>query len=249
MTVQYRFQPLKVAECHTEEGPKIFYLSAWGETLSTYFYFWYLEGGGKRVLVDTGFSIEEGRRFMPTLVQEEAWRPENRLGQIGVDPRSIDSIIVTHLHFDHFSSSLDRFPQAEIYLQEKEYETALRPSHPWFNAFYVPQLVERLEGDLRHRLRLVAGDREVLPGLRVVFSGGHTPGHQSVYVQTAGGLTCLTGDLCFYYRNLQDDHPIGLFSSLEEVYSSMERFRRECDVVLPNHDPILEARYPISART
>ncbi|MBI4603588.1 MAG: hypothetical protein HY721_16675, partial [Planctomycetes bacterium] len=43
----YRFQPLKHAECRTEEGPKMFFLDEFGKTYTTAYYFWLLEGGGR----------------------------------------------------------------------------------------------------------------------------------------------------------------------------------------------------------
>src|SRR5262245_29342103 len=97
----YAIQPLKVGEFHGEPGPKMFYLSEWDKTFTSAFYFWYIEGAGTRILLDTGFDPPEC--LMQGMVQRPEWSVAARLKQIGVDPRSIEHIIVSHLHFDHLS--------------------------------------------------------------------------------------------------------------------------------------------------
>ena len=95
----YTIQPLKIGECHTEQGPKMFYLEDWDKTYSTYFYFWYIEGNNTRILIDVGFNLDESKAIMPTMIQKPEWRPAERLKQIGVDPESIEHIIVTERSF------------------------------------------------------------------------------------------------------------------------------------------------------
>lgn len=242
----YSLLPLKVGECHTEEGPKMFFLQDWDKTYSTFFYFWYIQGAGTRLLMDVGFDLPEARAIMPTMIQKSDWRPARRMKQIGVDPASIEHVIVTHLHFDHLSSTIDLFPNARLYLQKREYETAVRPPHPWFVGAYLPQIIQRLDGDLKPRIQMIDGDAEILPGLKLIRVGGHTPGLQAVLLPTQRSpRTCLTSDLCIFYRHIEQDIPIGLFSNLIEVYQGMARFRREADVIIPNHDPRLEQEFPM----
>jgi glyoxylase-like metal-dependent hydrolase (beta-lactamase superfamily II) len=242
----YRIQPLKVGECHTEEGPKMYFLRDFDKVYSTFFYFWYVEGAGTRILIDVGFNPDDSRDIMPTMIQKPEWLPAARLEQIGVEPESIEHIVVTHLHFDHLSSAIDLFPNARLYLQQREYETAVRPPHPWFVAAYLPQIVERLDGDLKPRLEIIDGEAEILPGLRLVHVGGHTPGLQMVLLPTdRSPRTCLTSDLCFHYRHIEEDLPIGLFSNLIEVYAGLAHCRHEADLIIPNHDPRLEQEFPL----
>lgn len=242
----YTIQPLKVAECHSEQGPKMFYLQEWDKTYSTFFYFWYIEGAGTRILMDVGFDLAEGQAIMPELVQKPEWAPAARLKQIGIEPESIEHIIVTHLHFDHLSSTVDLFPDARLYLQKTEYETAVNPPHPWFIGAYLPQIIERLDGDLKPRIEIIDDQAEILPGLELFWNGGHTPGLQSVLLPTKlSPRTCLASDLCIFYRHIEEDLPIGICSSLVEVYEGMARCRERAEVILPNHDPLLEQRFPI----
>ena len=60
-----------------------------------------------------------------------------------------------------------------------------------------------------------------------------------------GQRTCLTSDLCFFYRNFKEDMPIGFFSNLIEVFLGMKRIREEADCVFPAHDPLLEQQFPM----
>ncbi|MBI4600847.1 MAG: N-acyl homoserine lactonase family protein, partial [Planctomycetes bacterium] len=224
-------------------------------TYTTAYYFWLLEGGGRRVLVDTGVWIEEGSRYMPTLIQEPRWRPERRLAALGVEPGSIDAIVVTHLHFDHLSTAVDLFPRARLFLQRRELETALSPAHPWLAAFYSKAVVERLRpgGDLARRLDVVDGDADVLPGIRVLWTGGHTPGHQSVLFEGPEGPVCLAGDVALFYRHLRERKPLGVFWNIAEVLCALDRLAAIAEGketgrpvrVLPNHDPELEAEFPV----
>ena len=237
----WTFLPIKCASCSVEEGPKVFYLRDFDKLYTNNFYFWLLRGPTGPVLVDTGFDIAEGRTFMPQLEGEASWGPEARLRSLGVDPASIRHVIITHLHFDHFSSAARLYVNAEFHLQRREYETYLDPPHPWFNAFYTKGILEEL-GD---RLRIVDGDGEITEGLNVLLVGGHTPGLQAVILRGPDGRTALASDLAFQFRNLTEDIPIGLFWNLEEVYKGMERLRKEADLVLPGHDPRLEELYPL----
>jgi len=240
----YTLTALKVGECHTEEGPKMFFLRDWDKTYSTYFYFWYIEGAGTRILLDTGFDLPEGKAIMPTMIQKPDWRPAERMKQIGVEPGSIEHVIVSHLHFDHMSSAIDLFPNARIYLQKKEYETAVKPPHPFFIGAYVPSIIVRLDGDLKARTEVIDGDAEILPGLKLIWIGGHTPGMQAVVLPTRlSPRTCLTSDLCFFYRHIEEDVPIGFFYNLAEIYQGMARCRDEADVMIPQHDARLEHEF------
>jgi len=242
----YTILPLKVGECHTEEGPKMFFVRDFDKVYSTYFYFWYIEGAGTRILLDTGFDLSDSKSIMPTMIQRPDWAPDQRLRQIGVDPRSIEHVIVSHLHFDHLSNSVNLFPNARLYLQKREYETALYPPHSWFTAAYAPGMVERLTGDLSKRLEIIDGDAEILPGLKLMLVGGHTPGLQAVLLPTRlSQRTCLTSDICFFYRHIEEDWPIGFFSNLAEIFQAMARFRREADVIIPQHDARLEKEFPM----
>jgi glyoxylase-like metal-dependent hydrolase (beta-lactamase superfamily II) len=140
-----------------------------------------------RVLVETGIGervsdkVREMRRY-----EGPAILPA--LGDAGFDPGSIDIVALSHLHFDHAGGLLAddgarAFPRATVVAQQAEWEVALGDN---------PRLVASYD---QAELRLVhdwgaegwtEGERELLPGVSVVPTGGHSAGHQAVIVRGTG---------------------------------------------------------------
>ena len=129
------------------------------------------------VLVDTGMIDST-----PELDEEGAPvpMPENI-------PRDVVCVINTHLHFDHCGGNR-LFPGVPIHVQRLELQAPYDPPE-WVDfpgATYV-------EHD---------GEAEVLPGIRLLPTPGHTNGHQSVLVDTPDGLVVIGGDVAYTYDEL-----------------------------------------------
>jgi N-acyl homoserine lactone hydrolase len=139
---------------------------------------------GGAVLVDTGVGG-------PQEVLDD-WRVVNRsvadaLAGLGMTPADIGLVINTHLHFDHCGQNAV-FKHAACYVQRTELDRAQRES---------PELCDWF-GFMNARWELLDGDAEVLPGLSVITTPGHTSGHQCVVVQSAdGGPDLLIGDAAY----------------------------------------------------
>src|SRR5207253_2509481 len=132
------------------------------------------------VLFDTGIGTPN-----PALIAE--YRPEVRdirqaLRDADLDPAAVRLIVNCHLHFDHCGQNRS-FPGVPILVQRIEREGAHSPGYT------VPEWVDF--PDVRYEL--VDGERELVPGLRVIPTPGHTPGHQSAVLQTHEGLVLLAG--------------------------------------------------------
>lgn len=129
---------------------------------------------GKHILVDSG----QPRDYQPpagiTLPQDEGVIVEH-LADLGLRAADIDLLICTHFDIDH-AGYHDVFPQAELLVQRTHYELARR-GHPR----YAPARPHWDHPGLRYRL--IEGDLEILPGLTLLETSGHAPGHQSVLVQ------------------------------------------------------------------
>jgi N-acyl homoserine lactone hydrolase len=112
-------------------------------------------------------------------------------------PRDVLCVINTHLHFDHCGGNR-LFAGVPIHVQRREREAAREPDYT------VPQWVE-FEGAtyVEHD-----GDAEIVPGVRVVPTPGHTPGHQSVLVETEDGLVVVAGDVGYTWKQF-DASPSG----------------------------------------
>ena len=138
---------------------------------------------GGAVLVDTGVSGPQ--EWL------DDWRVVNRsvadaLAELDMTPGDIGLVINTHLHFDHCGQNAV-FRHAACYVQRTELSRAQRES---------PQLYDWFDF-MNARFELLDGDTEVLPGLSVITTPGHTVGHQCVVVSAAGGPNVLLGDAAY----------------------------------------------------
>lgn len=145
---------------------------------------------GGAVLVDTGVGG-------PRQVLDD-WRVVNvaaadALAEHGLSPADITLVINTHLHFDHCGQNAV-CKHAPFYVQRAELERARRES---------PQLSDWFDF-AGARFELLDGDTEILPGLSVITTPGHTAGHQSVLVDTGDGARdLLIGDAAYTPRQYQ----------------------------------------------
>jgi N-acyl homoserine lactone hydrolase len=133
-----------------------------------------------RILVDTGMIDST-----PEL--DEEWHPTIYPERI---PREAALVVNTHLHFDHCGGNR-LFPGLPIYVQRLEREAARVPGYT------IPEWVE-FEGANYVELD---GAAEIIPGVRVLRTPGHTPGHQSVLVETEDGLVVVAGDVAYRWED------------------------------------------------
>ena len=171
---------------------------------------------GGAALVDTGVGG-------PAQLLSD-WRVVNRtvadaLADLDMTPGDIGLVINTHLHFDHCGQNAV-FPHAACYVQRAELQRAERESpelYAWFDF-------------MNARFELLDGDAEVLPGLSVIATPGHTAGHQSVLVQSADdAVDLLIGDAAYTPRQYAGppaaELPAGQASDPQAWRASLERIR------------------------
>lgn len=84
------------------------------------------------------------------------------------------------------------------------------------------------------------GDTEILPGLRIITTPGHTRGHQSVLFDTAKGVVCVSGDICNVAENVNGNLEPNIVVMVPEVYESFQRIRQTSHFILPGHEPEIE---------
>lgn len=162
--------------------------------------------GDELALVDTGMSrlhVDDPDvtwRGTPNAdALKPVMRPEDsllyRLGQLGVDPRDVNYVINTHLHFDHAGNN-DLLGNATFFVQREQYEFAKdNPSFP--NQYWnLPSL----------SYELVDGERELFDGVSVIPTPGHTEGHQSVLLRLPEtGAVIICGDAVYCQENFDHD--------------------------------------------
>lgn len=154
---------------------------------------------GKHILVDTGHPADY--QPPPGIPQpNDEGTVIEQLAGLGLRPDDIDTLVCTHFDVDH-AGHHDAFTRAELVVQRTHYELA-RSGHPR----YAPVRPHWDHPALRYRL--IEGDTELLPGLTLLETSGHAPGHQSVLVRLpATGSVLLTIDAVPLARLFVPDRP------------------------------------------
>lgn len=158
-----------------------------------------VETDGRRILIDTGIGNKESEKFRGIYGVANEGRPtrlENELRELGVAPEEIDTVLLTHLHFDHAGGATVRepdgavrpaFPNATYLVRRGEWEFAHQDNER-IQASYLAHNMDPLEQ--AGVVEFLDGDAEVAPGVRTIRTAGHTPHHQSVLIE-AGDTTLL----------------------------------------------------------
>lgn len=201
-------------------------------------------GGTEPILVDSGVGD-------PAKLSESVGIPFTRseeqtlpvaLAKHGLGVEDIGLVIMTHLHADH-TGQLGVLPRARFAIQRSELQYAAAPLFP--TPLFDRHDVGLLTGALFDRVVFLDGDEQIVPGVRGVLTGGHSPGHQLLEVNVDSGLAVITGDLIFLIEPaLEAEVPPGYITSLEETMRGITRIKRTADHVLPMHDRSVYERYP-----
>lgn len=211
------------------------------------------EVGGKQhvALVDCGFRNDHWVNRYAFSSWEE---PRDVLGRIGFAPEDVDTILVTHMHFDHMGN-FEAFPNAKLYIQLDEYlgwSDAVCAAHQheteeeraWIFSSFDPQdLIRAAQGVSEGRVQFVRGDEEVLPGITAhLAKDSHTFGTQWFQVRTRNGPFAVVGDTVYWYSNIERMWPPGYnqgnaFNQIRAYREIREVLKQKVDRVIPGHDP------------
>ncbi len=237
----YRIRPLNTGSIIVDKGGYITRGLGLGSEVEIPAIAWYLSDGQHQVLVDTGMCHTELAHWHHGGSRQGPDQPVHQcLARLGVDPADIELIIFTHLHWDH-CHNLDRFPRARLVVSQAELAFALDPIPPYYKSYEYSALGQQAPF-LNRRFEEVNGVVDILPGLTIFPTPGHSPGHQSVAVNTRAGVHVITGDAVFAYVNLEPAGPhlpfkiMGRFADIVAAWHSLEEITRRADVVLPGHD-------------
>jgi glyoxylase-like metal-dependent hydrolase (beta-lactamase superfamily II) len=205
-----------------------------------------VEVGEERILVDTGLHPDaaadaaghyEGAESLGIFKLEQ----EAAIGE-QVELDSLTKVVLTHLHFDHAGGSALLPPSLPVFVQRREWEAG-RDAEAIARNFFLPRDYE----GLAEQVVLVDGDHDLLGdgSVELLFTPGHTPGHQSVRV---GDDLVIGGDVTHFAAGL-DDHRLPVFGDdLDVQLASAERLRALRDAgaeVRPGHDPDVLAPGPV----
>lgn len=212
------------------------------------YFVWAIKGDKRTFVVDTGYGKAEGegrgRKFLRC--------PTEGLRAVGVEAKSVTSVIITHLHYDH-GGNLGKFPNACFHVQDAEvaYATGRPMSHRTIRGAYtVDHVTEMVRLVYDDRVIFHQGDVEIASGVRLHHIGGHTRGLQAVSVHTRRGMVVLASDASHYYANMEQANP---FPIVDNVFDMLEGHRRLQQLaesaahIVPGHDPEVMRRYPAAS--
>jgi glyoxylase-like metal-dependent hydrolase (beta-lactamase superfamily II) len=213
------------------------------------YFVWAVQNSSRTIVVDTGFAEPAGTRRGRTFLRQ----PAEGLKLVGIDAAAIEDVVITHMHYDHAGTVSD-FSKARLHLQEDElrwvtssemFERGARGS------FEVDDVVNIVRGLYDERVRLHDGDWEVAPGVSVHLVGGHTPGIQTVRVNTERGWVVLASDTTHYYENMETGRPFATTHDAAKVIKGFEMLRELAASerhIVPGHDPLVVQRYPAASK-
>jgi glyoxylase-like metal-dependent hydrolase (beta-lactamase superfamily II) len=155
-----------------------------------------IETPAGRVLVETGIGDRVSDKVRSMREYQGPWIVP-ALQKAGFDPGSVDAVAVSHLHFDHAGGLLRAdgglaFPRARFVAQLAEWEIAMGDNPRLVAAYDQPELALIRDLGLGG---VVEGEAEILPGVSVIPTGGHSAGHQGVLIRGRDETVAFLGDL------------------------------------------------------
>jgi glyoxylase-like metal-dependent hydrolase (beta-lactamase superfamily II) len=214
------------------------------------------------VLVDTGIGDKEGAKFRDIYGVDNAGSPtrlEDAIRAAGHAPDDVDIVVSTHLHFDHAGGNtrlhpdadpdaetgdgpppVPAFPRARYVVQREEFEFAHRDNERIRASYMTKNFDPVADAGLWD---FVEGEAEIVPGVRVAKTPGHTPHHQSVFLQSAGQTACFLADLVPTTAHLPLPWIMGYdldpLVTLEQKRRLLGRAKAEAWLLIFEHDPVV----------
>jgi glyoxylase-like metal-dependent hydrolase (beta-lactamase superfamily II) len=182
-----------------------------------------------RILWDTSCPRDWEERWGPTGLQEffpydkvsESEYLDSRLNQVGVGLDQIDTVILSHLHFDHAgNANMFKGTNAKLVCHEKEREFAFG-FEGLFTGAHLKTDYEELT------FETVSGDTEIAPGVTLIETPGHTVGTMSMRVDLPdSGTMIFTSDAVYMGESWgPPTTPAAIVNNLEDFYRSVEKLR------------------------
>jgi glyoxylase-like metal-dependent hydrolase (beta-lactamase superfamily II) len=173
----------------------------------------YIESGDERILVDTGAGEPPEKWAKMYGIDKEMNLPQS-LKKMDLSPEDITMVLNTHLHFDH--TGYNRlFTNAKHIASEDEIRYSAYPDRFQAGGY----LKENLEGI---RWKGIIGETEVAPGVTMIPTPGHTPGHMSVLVELEKEVVVYTGDVSPLPVNHEKKLIVGILYSPVDALDSLE---------------------------
>lgn len=209
------------------------------------YYVWVITGPTGAYVVDLGFTDEMAKARKRDFLR----CPAESLKLVGVDPRGVKDVILTHMHYDHVGN-FDKFPNARFHLQAREmaYATGKYMRYPRIgHSYHVEDVVGMVRLNFKGRVEMYDGYVELAPGIELHPAPGHSDGLQVVKVHTKRGWVVLASDATHFYENMITNRPFTTafhIGQMIDAYRTLERLAPTPRHIVPGHDPHVLKEYP-----
>jgi glyoxylase-like metal-dependent hydrolase (beta-lactamase superfamily II) len=192
----------------------------------------FVDTGQHRVLIDTGAgNLGAAAPTMFPSIDHATTETGQLLGQLeaaGIEPASVDTVIITHAHPDHVGGTLDEdgglvFGKARYVVPREEWEFWMSEAATRLASAPMVNIARRNLEPMRDRLSLVDDGTEVVPGIRVVAATGHTPGHVALSITSEGEQLLHISDVVLYPLHLEHPEWVPVFDILPEEAAESKR--------------------------
>ena len=204
----------------------------------------------RTILIDAGIGSSMSSKEVEIYGIDRTIDLRASLATVGLEPAAIDVVIASHLHFDHaggFTTKFEdrfvpAFPNATYHVRRGEWEDATHP-HERNRASYIPQNFLPLQE--AGVLRFIENDGEVLPGISVARTGGHTMHHHLIRIESGGRVGVFVADLIPTTAHVDEPWIMGYDLYPMDTLMYKKQFIREAIereyVIFFEHDPAIPA--------
>jgi methylmalonyl-CoA epimerase len=212
-----------------------------------------VEAAWGRMLIDCGAGDKMGPKERDIYALDRTRALDQALAEAGLGAGDIDTVLATHLHFDHFGGAtsrspegtlVPRFPRARYVIRRAEWHDATHPHERNRASYLQDDFVPLQQAGV---VDFHEGDDVIRPGVRVVRTGGHTGQHQIVFLESGGRTAVFVADLIPTTAHLQDAWVMGYDLFPVDTLMFKKRFIREAIereyLIVFEHDPQVAAGY------
>jgi len=242
---QYRIYAIRYAHHHRMARDNFIGGDTHDGPMPIDYFIWVIQNDDRTIVLDTGFDEQMAKQRGRTIIHPIA----EGLKKVGIDPENVTDVIISHMHYDH-AGNYELFPAAKFHLQEREMAFCTgrcmcyhEVRHP-FDVEDVKAMIDKL---FIGRVHFYNGDAELVPGITLHRTGGHSDGLQVVRVNTARGWVVLASDAAHFYANIEQARPYPIVFNVGDMmdgYEIVKKLADSPDHIIPGHDPLVLQRYP-----
>ena len=237
-------------------GPEVYWMENWNQREEMNTIIFLVRGGGENILINTGppqdlsvlnaawlkfFGFPEAQ-----ITRTDDQLPQNVLRSQDLGPEDISTVIVTPLQA-YATANIHLFKNATICISRKgwieDFQAPYYHLHVPRHLRIPPEVNHYLQNEGWEKLRLLADEEEIMPGIRTFWAGVHHRSSLAVCIETQKG-TALISDSFFKYGNVEQGRYLGVMESMMEADSTWARIRKEAQLLASIYDPEVFRRYP-----